>query len=584
MRISPSKILPSNSNIPFSLIFLFLYFYSVEMKKILVLLLGVLICGFAFTKSYAQRPTKEEPLLNYTITGIKGNIIDTLGYETGQRIIKETEGLIEKEIDPNEYILGPQDILLVSIVASQPKELEAEVSPEGKIAIPGVGVIDVKNKTLAEAQTLIVEKVRSIIKATEVNVLLKSIRKFKVSISGAVQKSAVVAASSTDRVSEVIDRAGGFKNKASIRQILLYRNYGKDVFEVDLLRYFFLSDKNSNPTVQGGDHIVVPFTSDDEFVQAVGEVNNPGKFEFRANDSLSTLLRFAQGFTEISFLDSVEFVRMVGPNEFVTSYLDLRSWKDAINNPTSKLPNDFPLKMGDRVFIRQIPDWKRPMSVIIEGEVVYPGRYPVDEKNFRLSDLLLKCGGFKNTADVEKTRLFRKSLEDIVDPEMERLARIPPSEMSKNEYRYFLSRINERKGLMSIDFYNVTKNPESDDNIVLQDRDSIFVPKKNEFVNVQGRVNNPGLVSYKPTYNFLDYIELAGGYGFRADEEATLVVKSKGEQFLAKNFDYKIEPGDNILVPPKEELTFWEIFTTGLTIITQLLTITGVILTIVRLR
>lgn len=554
------------------------------MKRIRFRLLLVLLTLFAVFNTYAQRATKEEPLLNYTITGVKGNVVDTLGYQTGQRIIKETEGLIEKEISANEYILGPQDVLLVSIVASQPKEFEVEVSPEGKVAVPGVGVIDVKNKTLAEAGDLIVKKVRSIIKASEVNVLLKSIKKFKVSISGAVQKSAVVAASSTDRVSEIIERAGGFKDKASIRNILLYRNDGRQVIEVDLLRYFFLSDKGANPTVQGGDHIVVPFASENAFVQAIGEVNNPGKFEFRINDSLSTLLRFAQGFTAISLLDSVEFARMVGPNEFSTIILDLSNWKDSINIPTAKLPGDFPLKMGDRVFVRQNSYWKKPMSVIIEGEVVYPGRYPIDEKNFRLSDLLRKCGGFKEEADIERTRLFRKALEDVVDPEMERLSRIPPSEMSKNEYRYFLSRVNERKGLMSIDFRNVLRNPESDDNIILQDKDSIFVPKMNEFVNVQGRVNNPGLVSFKPTYNYLDYIELAGGYGFRADEEATLLVKSKGEQFLAKDLNYKIEPGDNILVPPKEEMTFWEIFTTGLTVATQLLTITGVIITIVRLR
>ncbi len=554
------------------------------MKRILFRLLFVSFTLLAVFNIYAQRAPKEEPLLNYTITGVRGNVVDTLGYQTGQRIIKETEGLIEKEINPSEYILGPQDVLLVSIVASQPKEFEVEVSPEGKVAVPGVGVIDVRNKTLAEAGDLIVKKVRSIIKASEVNVLLKSIKKFKVSISGAVQKSAVVAASSTDRVSEIIERAGGFKDKASIRNILLYRNDGKQVLEVDLLRYFFLSDKGANPTVQGGDHIVVPFASENAFVQAIGEVNNPGKFEFRMNDSLSTLLRFAQGFTAISLLDSVEFARMVGPNEFSTIILDLSSWKDSINVPTTKLSGDFPLKMGDRVFVRQNSNWKKPMTVIIEGEVVYPGRYPIDEKNFRLSDLLQKCGGFKERADIEKTRLFRKALEDVVDPEMERLSRIPPSEMSKNEYRYFLSRVNERKGLMSIDFRNVLSNPNSDDNIVLQDKDSIFVPQMNEFINVQGRVNNPGLVSFKPTYNYLDYIELAGGYGFRADEEATLLVKSKGEQFLAKDLNYKIEPGDNILVPPREEMTFWEIFTTALTVATQLLTITGVIITIVRLR
>ncbi len=544
----------------------------------------MLFCLSLNYSGFSQKPPTEEPLLNYIITGIKGKTVDTLAYQTGQRIIKETEGLVEREIDPEKYILGPQDKLTISIIATRPREIEVEVSPEGKIAIPEVGVVDVKGINLAQAQKIIIEKVKSILKASEVNVLLKSIRKFKVSISGAVQKSAIVSATSTDRVSEIIDKAGGFKENASLRNIILYRNDGKEVIKVDLLRFFFLNDRDANPYVTGGDHILVPFVSENEYIEAQGEVVRPGKFEFRHGDSLSTLIRFAQGFTQLALLDSVEFVRQLGNQSYERKILDLRDWKNQISSPNVNLPNDFTLELGDRVFVRKIPQWEKPKTVVIEGEVTYPGRYAIDENTFRISDLIQKCGGFTKDADIEKIRFVRQALLNVVDPEMERLSRIPPSEMSKNEYRYFLSRVNERKGLMSVNFKRVLDNPNSDDNILLQDLDSIFVPKKNEFVNIQGRVNNPGLVAYKPGYNYLDYIQLAGGFGFRADEDATLVVKSKGEQFRARDFNYKIEPGDNILVPPKEELTFFEVFTTALTITTQILTIAGVVLAIVRLR
>lgn len=550
------------------------------MKRIIILL----FCLSLSYSGFSQKPPTEEPLLNYIITGIKGKTVDTLAYQTGQRIIKETEGLVEKEIDPEKYILGPQDKLTISIIATRPREIEVEVSPEGKIAIPEVGVVDVKGLNLAQAQKIIIEKVKSILKASEVNVLLKSIRKFKVSISGAVQKSAIVSATSTDRVSEIIDKAGGFKENASLRNIILYRNDGKEIIKVDLMRFFFLNDRDANPYVTGGDHILVPFVSENEYIEAQGEVVRPGKFEYRPGDSLSTLIRFAQGFTQLALLDSVEFVRQLGNQNYERKILDLSDWKNQISSPNVNLSNDFPLELGDRVFVRKIPQWEKPKTVVIEGEVTYPGKYAIDENTFRISDLIQKCGGFTNDADIEKIRFVRQALLNVVDPEMERLSRIPPSEMSKNEYRYFLSRVNERKGLMSVNFSRVLENPNSDDNILLQDLDSIFVPKKNEFVNIQGRVNNPGLVAYKPGYNYLDYIQLAGGFGFRADEDATLVVKSKGEQFRARDFNYKIEPGDNILVPPKEELTFFEVFTTALTITTQILTIAGVVLAIVRLR
>ena len=546
--------------------------------------LSFVLIFFIVLNLFSQRAPKDEPLQNYVITGIKGKELDTLAYQTGQRIIKETEGLIEKEINPDTYLLGPQDKLLISIVSIRPREIEVEVSPEGKISIPEVGIVNLKGLTLSQAQDLIIKKVKNVLKVSEVNVLLKSIRKFKVSISGAVQKPAIVSATSTDRVSEIIDKAGGFKENASLRNILLNREDGKEIIKVDLLKYFFLGRKDANPTVTGGDHIIVPFASENEFIEIQGDVRRPGKYEFAEGDSLSSLIRFALGFTETSLLDSVEFVRIITGQQFETKILDLTQWKDLINDPNKKLPDDFPLKIGDRVYVRKKAEWKKPKSVVIEGEVISPGRYPVDEKTFRISDLLASCGGFTKEADIEKIRFIRQALLDVVDPEMERLSRIPPSEMSKNEYRYFLSRVNERKGLMSINFQRVLNDPKSDDNIILQDKDSIFVPRKNEFVNIQGRVNNPGLVAYKPNYNYLDYIQLAGGFGFRADEDATLVVKSKGEQFRAKDFNYTIEPGDNILVPPKEELTFFEVFTTALTITSQILTIAGVILAIVRLR
>ena len=92
------------------------------------------------------------------------------------------------------------------------------------------------------------------------------------------------------------------------------------------------------------------------------------------------------------------------------------------------------------------------------------------------------------------------------------------------------------------------------------------------------------MITYNPNFTYLDYIKQAGGFGFRADDDETFIVKSKGQQFLAKKMDYEIESGDYILVPPEPEITFFEIFTTSLTIATQLMTIFGVVFTIINLK
>jgi hypothetical protein len=79
----------------------------------------------------------------------------------------------------------------------------------------------------------------------------------------------------------------------------------------------------------------------------------------------------------------------------------------------------------------------------------------------------------------------------------------------------------------------------------------------------------------------MDYIIKAGGFGYRADESETFIAKSKGEIFLAKDMKYELEPGDVILVPPKKELSFAEIFTQAITTFAQLATIAGVVFSII---
>jgi protein involved in polysaccharide export with SLBB domain len=155
--------------------------------------------------------------------------------------------------------------------------------------------------------------------------------------------------------------------------------------------------------------------------------------------------------------------------------------------------------------------------------------------------------------------------------------------MSADELKIFQAKVREKKGSMAINFDKVMKDPNSPENIYLHNKDSIVVYKKNNFINVQGRVANPGQVSYNPNFQYQDYIALAGGYGYRADESETLISKPFGGLFSAEDSNYKLEPGDVILVPPKKDLTFGEVALQVLTVATQLVTIAGVVIAIVNL-
>ena len=540
-------------------------------KLIKAIILAFLVLPFV---TYAQ-------VENYEFSSAKPGVLDTLARETSQRIVSEAEGLLEKEIDPEKYILGPGDKFKISVISSRTRKYELSISPSGKMMIPDVGIVDLKDKTLAEGEKAIIKKINKVFRTRNIYVILFDVRKFKVSISGAIKKSSIVPATAVDRVSEIIEKAGGLKPDGSLRNIKVFRSGYDEPINVDLIKFFKIGYDNANPTVLGGDRIIVPKISEKHTIAIRGEVPFPGEYEYVKGDSLSTLIKFANGFFQTSFLDSVEFARLDYDGEVVSTFLDLREWRDKIlsNQP---LPGDFPLQNGDRIYIRKDPRWNPPGEVIIEGEVIYPGKYSIDGVNTRVADIIRKAGGITSKGSLEAAFLIRQSEIGTIDPEMDRLSRIPMGEMSESEYKYYQARLNEKKGVMAINFVKLMEDYNADDNIILKARDSIIVPEKKYFVSVQGRVNNPGLVVYKPEYTYLDYINAAGGFGFRSDESGTMIVKSKGQQFDAESMNYRIVAGDYILVPPKKDIGWGQIAMTALTVVAQIVAIGGVIIALTR--
>lgn len=493
-----------------------------------------------------------------------------------------TGGLLDGAIDPKEYIVGPGDEFIINIVSSRSEQVKAIILPDGRLLIRNVGVIDLQEKTLEESYKLIETKVRSVYNSKDISVILSNIRKFKVTVSGQTFTQATVAATSTERVNEVINKVGGFDKKSSLRNIRLIRK--DSIIKVDLIKFFNIGDKSANPYVSGGDQIIVPPYNNKSTIEINGEVPKKIEVEFIEGDSLSTIIKMSQGFLSSSDLSSVEISRLEDDGVSVEKlYVDLTSWREDLYK-SSSLPNDMALRPGDRVYVKKMENWRTPSYVKVLGEVKYPGKYTIELGKTRISDIMARAGGFNDNAYETASILIRQKEMERTDAELERLKTIDRSEMTKSELKYFQARISEKKGLMAVNFKKAVEDPTSVDNILLQNKDSIIVPEKIDFINIQGRVNSPGNVQYNKDFDYLDYITLAGGFGYRADIDETFVTKSKGEQFLAEDYNYTLEPGDTILVPPEEEVTFFEIFTTALTIAAQLVTVVGVIITLVRLK
>ena len=77
-------------------------------------------------------------------------------------------------------------------------------------------------------------------------------------------------------------------------------------------------------------------------------------------------------------------------------------------------------------------------------------------------------------------------------------------------------------------------------------------------------------------------LDAAGGYGWKADEGNTQIIKGKtGDTFLASSESkYVLEPGDRIYVPEEPPSDFWKGFASVITVIAQIGTIAAVVVSI----
>ena len=113
-------------------------------------------------------------------------------------------------------------------------------------------------------------------------------------------------------------------------------------------------------------------------------------------------------------------------------------------------------------------------------------------------------------------------------------------------------------GRIGIELPDVLRNPRSLDNLPLQDGDSLFIPRYNAVVAVQGAVNSPVSVTWSPGKTIEYYIRAAGGPSRKADIGRAYVTQPNGKvearatRFLLPDGVPKPQAGSTVYVPERD--------------------------------
>ncbi len=95
--------------------------------------------------------------------------------------------------------------------------------------------------------------------------------------------------------------------------------------------------------------------------------------------------------------------------------------------------------------------------------------------------------------------------------------------------------------------------------ISLEEGDEIVIPQYTDVVTVNGEILVPQAIVWENSLRVNDYIEMAGGFSDRANEDKIVIVRANGSTEIGTGVN--IQPGDEIMVLPEVKITNLELAT-----------------------
>lgn len=481
---------------------------------------------------------------------------------------------VDKAINADKYIVGPNDMFNLSIFGYINQTIPLIVNLEGSLVIPTVGEVKVNGLTLNEAKDRVIKSVKKRYYSSEISLNISNPRTFLISVLSSVQRKMEVSPLSrtsdvlnlifydTISVSKTIYQLNNpkehFRSEISLRNIELTRKTG-EIVNVDLYKYFYTNDDKYNPYFLEGDLLKIPYGQlIKNYVTIEGAVQLAGVYEYNKNDDLETVISLARGFDKDAELDSLSIFQFNPENN-----------KYNIINLSFTDNKNYKINVFDRIFVKYKSNYVKNMSVTVLGEVNRPGVYPITFKNTTLKEVIEMTGGFKPTAYLPLSIVFRHFDQEYNKADTnEILVNMRTNDLIVNDKdkASFERDIISRRNRLVVDFEKLFKENDLSQNIIIEDKDVIYINDDKKIIYVYGQVLNEGYIPFKEGEDYEYYINKAGGFSLAADKGDTRIIKFNSRGWY-KADETKVMSGDFIYVPKKSPIEFREYLTIVATMI-----------------
>ncbi len=441
-----------------------------------------------------------------------------------------------------DYLVSPGDRVSIRIWGATTFDAVQTVDTQGNIFIPNVGPVKLGSVPNRAVNT-VVKKSISQVYTNDVQVYTNLITAQMASIyvTGYVKKPGKYSGVPSSSVLNFIDQAGGIDAASgSYRDIEIVRK-SNVIATIDL--YDFIQHGRMPDVVfKDGDAIVVKPLMQTVFVQ--GEVAKPYRFEHAhkqiSGDDVISLAGPGPGVTHAALShirngESVfEYVTLEAFSRMSISDGDVVSFKSDLNdrNITINIEGAFvgasALTVGRRATLRQVLDLIEVDPALSAYQRIYIKRKSIAKRQ-------------KLSIDESLKRLESEFLTASSSTDGEARIRVQEAQLI-SEFVRKVERIEPQGTLVVVANEGVA-------DIVLENDDTIFIPRKNPSVLVGGEVRLPRAFLWSGSSSAGDYIAQAGGFSNNANRNTVLVVKQDGRVLEAKSAS--IDAGDELLVLPK---------------------------------
>ena len=421
------------------------------------------------------------------------------------------------------------------------------------------------------------------------------------------------------RLTDLVGSLDELQPRADLHYVLIRREAGPNrevsVLSADLAQAFAAPDSAANVSLQARDRVhvfdlassrdrvVAPIieqlarqSSRDEPMKVVGiggRVKAPGQYPLEPDMRVSDLLRAGGSLDEAAYVSEAELTRYAveggerRQSELI--HVDLQSVRNGDRSA------DVSLQPYDYLVIKEIPEWYEQETVTIEGQVRFPGTYPI-QRGETLRSVLQRAGGLTETAFPEGSVFTRRELQEREQRQLDLLAdrlqrdlatlALQGSQTSPGAAEQATQAVEVGRGLLEdlrrtkavgrlvLDLPRLlAADAGAAGDLALRNGDRLIIPKLRQEVTVLGEVPNTTSHLWQSGLTLGNYIERSGGTTRQADAQRIYVVRAngsieagKGNHWLSRGSNVDIRPGDTIVVPLDAErmrpLPLWTAVTT----------------------